>query len=358
MVDGQEVPTDMYLITQALERAAGAGVQIQIVADDDDYSPAGSALKVLDQVPNISVYYCVDGCFQQQAEVHTQTQDTREHVQHNKFMSIDRVLLQPRLITPAQGAGSTTYMPDIVLQMTSNWTNEMLSSHNFNSAVEFVRDQDMWVDYNAYWDALKTCATKTAHSCQSWPSSSLDFTTSSGRAVTVLPRQAGDPILSELGNITCPSEVDVVNNTWPGKHDTNDSRGRDIEQALLALTDPTQQLVPCDVRIVVERKDGNIASDLHDDFGPSAHCTSIQNPAGGADVAVTPAMHSKYILVDGTYNGTAGSMVFTGSETFSTPALLGNDNLWMNLEGAPGDPGTFNAYLNNFNDIFASTTPC
>lgn len=131
----------------------------------------------------------------------------------------------------------------------------------------------------------------------------------------------------------------------------------------------------CLVRIVVAAKVGIVEQNKLPADPPDlffAHCTGGEGIDGAAEApdadsgvdttkfGAIPRVHSKYLLIGGTFNDTAGArMVFTGSSTITDRSLRGgNDNTWVNLKGPVGDPKLYGAYQDNFSAMFANTPPC
>jgi hypothetical protein len=330
------VGSDVALIDQALVGAVNAGAIVKVVLDDEDWND--EPIRSLRTQPEMAGVFvrCVGGCF-----------SGAGNIQHNKFVLADRLLTVPR----APRAGQAGFALDTVLQMTSNWTDLQLNSHNWNSAIEIVGDKDLFEGYADYFYRLRNCAQRTTHHCTTDDASDSSFSTPTERRVSTFPRPNGDPVLTDLRDIGCPGTVDVAVNKWQ-----NDARGRSIEQALFDLT---QTKRPCTVRLVVPYKTGSesIVPRLKKDFPTTVHCSTAGT---GLDPRnVTPAVHSKYVLVAGTYHDVPGStMVFTGSETFGTDALRANDNIWFNVRHAPGNPDVYAQYEANFEQLWASTPPC
>jgi hypothetical protein len=110
-------------------------------------------------------------------------------------------------------------------------------------------------------------------------------------------------------------------------------------------------------------------------LAPTAHCTDGrddgEDPTGnGAETdepydvtSLVPTVHSKYILIRGTYKGQKDAMVVsTGSERFVNASLNRADETWMKLISSPRDnqdnAAVYAAYLANFNAMWASTPAC
>ncbi|WP_328540287.1 phospholipase D-like domain-containing protein [Streptomyces sp. NBC_00344] len=64
-------------------------------------------------------------------------------------------------------------------------------------------------------------------------------------------------------------------------------------------------------------------------------------------------MHSKYLLIDGMYDGTANKLVWTGSHNYSGPSLRENDEALLKVD----DSAYHDAYVSNFNAVKAAAVP-
>jgi hypothetical protein len=182
-------PTDMRLIANAMADAAAAGAHIQLLIDGRSFT--NGIVEELDSLDGIDVFRCgsgntYGGCYQY----------GYRHVQHNKFVIADTLLSVPRVeggIVNNQLAAAT--VSDVVLQMTSNWSNRQLNSHFFNSALEFVGDDSLYDGYEQYWTGLKNCSLQGGvdHTCgAATPTSS--FSGGTGQSIVTFPRTgSADP---------------------------------------------------------------------------------------------------------------------------------------------------------------------
>lgn len=64
-------------------------------------------------------------------------------------------------------------------------------------------------------------------------------------------------------------------------------------------------------------------------------------------------MHSKYLLIDGTYDGSVNKVLWTGSHNYTGPALRENDEALLKID----DSTVHDAYVANFNTVKAAASP-
>lgn len=348
--------TDVYLIAQAIQNAADSGAHVNIVMDDGDFNN-GVLDDWLKDVPRVTVRQCVGSCYRG---------PNGGHVMHNKFMIVDKALVQPRAFGGLAITSGVVTDSDIVLQMTSNWTNAQLDGHFFNSAVQFTQDEGLYDAYLAYWTGLDNCAkVPTVQTCGTQspvPSPVQSLSGSRGETASAFPRSSAssDPIKSVLNRIDCsltsPTLVDIAMNQWDSGDNRGDGPGG-IEDILTDMRDDG-----CVVRIVIPYDPSNVTilPVLKRDFPETTHCSDNESSSLSASLTTAvPAVHSKYMLISGSMDGVAGTrMVYTGSETFKEEARAFNDNAWVSLAVVPGNNGFYSQYEANFEHIWNSTPLC
>jgi hypothetical protein len=356
--------TDVEMIAQEIKAAGNAGATIRIVLDDDAFGnttgadPTEPLAKALDLLDGVEVYRCINACYVGDSTI------AGRRVNHNKFMLADTLLAEPRA-----GAGDVqadvAVVQNNVLQMTSNWTNNQLSSRLWNSAVEF-HDAALYTGYKGYWNSIYGCATQPSHTCGATYPQNNTWTGDLGKTrAWVFPR-VSDPILDSLQATSCAGPtagvVGLSASVWG-----DDVRGRGILGELQQLANNG-----CLVRVVVSATAEIVTSGQLPDPTQNplfqAHCTggsSAGNEIDDPDLdtspyAAFPRVHSKYLLISGTYSGTPDShMFFMGSDNLNKKSLSGgSDNTWVNLQRAPGDNRLYGSFEHNFDDMFANTAPC
>jgi phosphatidylserine/phosphatidylglycerophosphate/cardiolipin synthase-like enzyme len=90
----------------------------------------------------------------------------------------------------------------------------------------------------------------------------------------------------------------------------------------------------CEIHAVVNdaRTDQGIAEILSD---------------AGIPFTYFPRIHSKYFILDGTYEGIEGRWVWTGSQNFSGAGLTGNDNVILEI----ANPELYEAFLEDWSTL-------
>lgn len=319
---------DTRLIQTALRAASHRVRAIDVLVDSGHDR---SLWRSLGRLPHLSVRACDGACFHRGSGI-----------MHNKFLLVD----------------NTTWTPGIehvVLQLTANLTDAQLSNRNWNSGLQIAGDRALYDGYRHYFDQLWACAP----GCVGAPNPQ-DFSGSpgSGMSVNLFPRVDGaDPVLDELDALTdCSrdSEVDIAVNDW-----RMGGRGLEILDRLEQL-----QADGCRVRVIVQANEhAGIARVLPDSsLADAAHCTS-HGRAAVDRMRLSPRVHSKYVLLRGTFRGVAHStVVSTGSERFSGTSRVHDDETWLTLWAHPGhnpvNAAVYATYAANFDEMWSSTPVC
>jgi len=322
--------TDTQLIKRAIKDAAQRVHAINFLADGS-LEEDQTFWDDIDRVNHVNVKRCNHACFR-----------NGHALMHNKFMLVDNT-------TWTRGTERA------VLQMTSNWRNSQLSSRLWNSALQLWGDRQLYNGYRSYFDQMWACAPWCAGEPRP---QGFDGEPGSGVHVTLFPQKGvADPVLTELANVdSCAgSEVDIAMNGWEA-----DTRGMAILKQLEDLV-----TAGCVVRLVVQKSadELSIGSMLPATvLGPTAHCTDSREERTDT-TKLTPAVHSKYILIRGSFKGVKGStVVSTGSERFVNASLSRADETWLKVVSTPSrnqdNAAVYAAYLANFDAMWASTPPC
>ncbi|MEV7202534.1 phospholipase D-like domain-containing protein [Streptomyces griseoluteus] len=309
----------------ALVGAYGRGVNIKIVADD--YMPTSNIQKttadlaaVLGSDPAALSYVllCHGGCIE-----HDTAGDI---INHDKFY----------LFTSTSGTS------DVLVQSSANMISATSGVNGginaWNNALTVVDQPDI---YQAYVDRFT--AMKAAQ--MSGKASSVDYTTATGtNAVTgtsakayFFPQQdpTEDVVLGILGNVDCSTGGSV----HLAMYDLKDVA---VAQKLKSLDD-----AGCTVHVVY--------TDQGTSDDNALNALSACGPHSGVAVyrfakTAPPAamLHSKYLLVDAGYLGTASQIVWTGSVNYTTQSLHANDEALLKYSGTPA---VFNAYQSNYTTL-------
>lgn len=219
-------------------------------------------------------------------------------------------------------AFSHTYKSrNVVVQASGNATGGMYNQYNDGYTMV---DAKLYAAYREYfYDLLKHV-----------PNANYYRTYNAGfRSVTFFPKASGsDPIADILDKVSC----------------TGGTRIR-MSSGLFTRTGITSRLTRlddkgCDVKIV------------SGSYGEAAvESLSRPGPNGGVSVryftqSQTKRAHSKYLLIDGMYNGARRKMVWTGSHSYTSDALRWNDEAMVTINHA----WTYDRYLENWNRVYAA----
>lgn len=287
-------------MTEPFIAAHERGVDVRFVLDRDnvdangDHNAAISALRAA--LPADRVVLCRDG--------QTTGACIGGKINHNKFFLFSEL---------ADGSRH------VVVQSSANLTKAQLRA--WNNMVVIRDDAKLYDAYLKYWDDLRA---QKLNPNYYW--SAKGDTKTKGY---FFPRQSGDTIEAVLGNVECAggTKVRVGMAIW--------TKGRlNLAHALVGL-----------------RKKGCVVEAV---IGPSVDADIVKTlKAGGAKVywfetATGESIHSKYLLVDGRYNGGAGArIVWTGSHNYTTSALRNNDETLLKLE----DPAIHAAFTANWSKM-------
>ncbi|MGV9880926.1 phospholipase D-like domain-containing protein [Streptomyces sp. NPDC003006] len=326
-------------IVDALVAAKKRGVHVQVLLDETSKSdrPTNNSFPRLMQALGTSksrpsfVTLCPTGksCLG----------DPRydKSIMHNKFW----------LFSQVKGAR------DVVVQTTSNSTP---SAHTkfFNDALLLPNNPAM---YDAYADYFADMLGKR---WQDW-----DYrTVSSGRYKTYFfPRNGTvnetDTMYSVMNNIKC---------TY--KDSAGVTRRTKVRAAIFKITRKqiADKLVSlkkagCDVSILYAETDSAKSQggtpgtweQLHKSGGPSVRCyNDDRDPLRPGSKLTTPyIIHSKYLLIDGMYDGKRNKVSFTGSQNYTAPALRENDEAIVKVD----DDSVHDTYRSHFNRTRAVAWP-
>ncbi|WP_327694864.1 phospholipase D-like domain-containing protein [Streptomyces sp. NBC_00459] len=319
-------------LAQALADARGRGVAVQVMLDessvsdnDDDPSyPVLSSALGTDLTQDSFVGLCPvnKSCLGQPAQ--------GASINHNKFWLFSRL----------DGASN------VVVQSSANMTPSSYSRF-WNDAYVLPNNTAIYTAYSNYFTELAG---------KDWANWQYSSTTSSPYKAYFFPRPANDPspgdtITAVLDNVTC---------TYTESGTTKHTKVRvgmfkltrlAVAQKLVAL-----QKAGCQVDIVYSETDSGSSSGtwetLHASGGPALRCYNWDDD-GNANTAAR-IIHSKYLLIEGKYDGTASQKVlWTGSHNYSGPALTKNDEALLKVDSNTDH----DAYVTAFNAAKAAAVP-
>ncbi|MCP2335559.1 phospholipase D-like domain-containing protein [Actinomadura rupiterrae] len=223
---------------------------------------------------------------------------------HNKFYAFSR----------------TFDSRNVVVQTSGNATGGMYAT--YNDAYTLV-DSKLYRAYRWYFYALAKHRSNGNFYRQVW---------SGKRAVSFFPKANGDPIVDVLNRVQC----------WRGTKIRLSSgifSRTEVAQALARLDDQG-----CDVQVVAATFSSSTLKAL---AKPGRH--------GGANVhyftgSSANKAHSKYLLIDGYYNGKRHRLILTGSHSYTVDALRHNDEAMLALM----DSSAYSRYTANFAKVFGA----
>ncbi|MYS08311.1 hypothetical protein GTW71_18140 [Streptomyces sp. SID6041] len=356
LVDGAEagssIRISLYLfhsvyLANKLGDAHKRGVTVQVVVDADSRSTGLETLKTRLADPAGAPGSWVRTCKPEEAclalDPGTTAADpngTYDNVNHNKFFLFSRT----------RGKGDVA-VDDVVVQGSGNLTSQDTDDW-WNDALTVVGNAELFTAYRGYFDDLAAAAVGQIPQVAEYA-----HDTQAGKAkVYFFPRSGTDTVVNILGTVAPVGTPDSCGGNSPG-FGTADGRTRiRIAQGHTTRPDVAKKLwelanAGCDIEIVYRSLDnwttddkpmGQVANWLTRPVTGKGRITLHQldnDKRGGSD------SHTKYLLIEGTYNGGPNKkIVFTGSHTYTTTALRYNDETLLKYE----DATVFDAYVGNF----------
>ncbi|KUO22339.1 phospholipase D-like domain-containing protein [Streptomyces dysideae] len=235
---------------------------------------------------------------------------------------------------------------NVVVQTSSNMTPSSYSRF-WNDAYVVANNSAVYTAYRNYFGKLVG---------QDWENWAYSYTTSSPYKVYFYPRPATDPspgdtITGVLDNVTCTY-------TENGTSKSTKVRVGMFKLTRLAVARKLVELKQngCSVDIVYSVTDSGSSSGtwetLHASGGPTLRCYNWDDD--NDSTTASRIIHSKYLLIEGKYNGTTGQKVlWTGSHNYSGPALTKNDEALMKVDSNTAH----DAYVANFTTVKAAAVP-
>jgi hypothetical protein len=213
---------------------------------------------------------------------------------------------------------------NVVVQASANFTKTQ--TELWNNLVIVRDDAALHAGYLQYWTDLKAQKLNPNYY-------TVVDGTSNVRAY-FFPRESGDTVGGVLDNANCP--------------------GTNLRLAMAIFTTGRQNIA--DKLVSLKKAGCSVEAVLGTGAAPEIISTL---ESGGVNVlpfeAVTgESVHSKYLLIDGTYNGAADrKLVWTGSHNYSDNALRDNDETLLKVD----DAAVFDAFLDNWLKLKTAATP-
>ncbi|WP_185921646.1 phospholipase D-like domain-containing protein [Streptomyces sp. WAC06614] len=347
---GSEINGSVYLITDggvrsALVAAKQRGVKVKVIVDGDavaDVDPdsgkaTGSEYSALAAAGGLGTDPSADS-WVMACPAHRGCIGNRDlgggddgAINHNKFFLFSKV-------------GATE---NVVFQTSANLTTSQ-RRNLYNNAVTLPDNgSGLYAAYRNYWQDLQTygsSGTGLAHYYKTQDSGPYKtyFFPRQEKAGTTYSTDAGtDTVVSLLGNLDCAGGT-----------------GR-VRIGMYAFTRPQVadklvelQAAGCRVELLHNGEEGNLGTTVQNTIagklGYVARCAGTATDSGGASRTI--GIHSKYLLVEGTYLGVPNrKLVFTGSHNYTFPNLRSHDETLLKID----NPAVHDAFAANFESLKA-----
>ncbi|GAA3786768.1 hypothetical protein GCM10023083_23380 [Streptomyces phyllanthi] len=345
---GSEIRLSMYVFRSVwlageLEKAANRGVSVQVIVDSESRltnqqsNPAHDALTAA-LGTDISAGSWLLTCEENQACLaqDPNPDDAYTTVNHNKFFLFSE--------TTGSATGGTP-VRNVVVQSSSNLTAWDLQTA-WNDAMIVAGNTTLYGAYSDYFDDLLAAGTGQIPQVLDHP-----VDTQAGAAKLYLfPRATTDPVVNILNTVDNPVGDNAVCHGNSSGYGTSDGRTV-IRLAMHQITrvevakklwelDNAGCYVDIVYRYLDEMSSGAVVEQLK---RPTAYGGIVLHELD--DDTDATATHSKYLLVEGTYNGAANQkIVFTGSHPYTVRGLQGNDEALLKY----ADATVHDAYRLNF----------
>ncbi|MFJ3788638.1 phospholipase D-like domain-containing protein [Kitasatospora sp. NPDC090091] len=350
---GAEINGSIYLFTDggvssALIAAKQRGVKVKVIVDGDavpDFEPGsnppkatGSEYSALAAPAALGTDLAADSwvlaCPSTRGCIGNRVLSASDDgaINHNKFFLFSRV-------------GVTD---NVVFQTSANLTTSQ-RKNLFNNAVT-VPDggSGLYSAYRAYWQDLATNGASGAglatyyRTQQSGPYKTYFFPRKESAGSTYDNDASTDTVVSLLDNVDCAGGATRIR---IGMYAFTRVQ---VADKLVAL-----KQAGCGVELLHNGESGNLGSAVQDALTGrldlAARCQG--SAANGDGTARTIGIHSKYLLIEGTYLGSANrKVVFTGSHNYTFPNLRSHDETLLKID----DAGVYDAFRANFEKIKAS----
>ncbi|MGW2473446.1 phospholipase D-like domain-containing protein [Streptomyces sp. NPDC001665] len=321
-------------VAQALVDAHERGVGVRMVLDestvssrtsDPSYGLLRDALGT-DSSQNSFVTLCPEGksCLGRP--------EFGTSINHNKFW----------LFSQVDGAS------DVVLQTSSNMSPSAYSAF-WNDAYVVAYNSGIYQAYSGYFSAL------VGQDWENWRYTSSSWSPYKAYFFPYYPGTGNskDTIWNTLDNVTCTYTQDGATKHTKVRVAMFKFTRQGVADKLVEL-----KKAGCSVELVYTSTDSKDATGtagtwetLHSASGFSPVCyydDHDNDPATAARI-----VHSKYLLIDGKYDGSVNKVLWTGSHNYSGPALRENDEALLKVD----DSAAHDAYVANFNAVKAAARP-
>ncbi|MCX4539494.1 phospholipase D-like domain-containing protein [Streptomyces sp. NBC_01565] len=346
---GAEIHGSMYLFTDggvsnALISAKQRGVKVRLIVDgdavaatDENGKATGSEYPALAAPTGLGTDLAADSwvlaCPATRGCVGNRNLGGGDDgaINHNKFLLFSKV-------------GATD---NVVFQTSANLTTSQ-RRNLFNNAVT-VPDagSGLYASYLAYWHDLRGYGASGSglatyyKTADAGPYKTYFFPRQEKAGTTYSTDPGTDTVVSLLNNVDCAGGSTRIR---IGMYAFTRSQ---VADKLVRLKD-----AGCGVELLHNGEDGNLGSAVRDALAGrldhAARCAGTATDAAGATRAI--GIHSKYLLIEGTYLGGANrKLVFTGSHNYTYPNLRSHDETLLKIDNA----AVYDAFAANFESIKA-----
>ncbi|MBT2406478.1 hypothetical protein J7I97_30490 [Streptomyces sp. ISL-87] len=347
---GAEINGSMYLFTDggvsnALISAKNRGVKVKLIVDGDAVADVGengkatgSEYSTLAAATGLGTDLGADSwvlaCPATRGCVGNRNLGGGDDgaINHNKFLLFSKV-------------GSTD---NVVFQTSANLTTSQ-RRNLFNNAVTIPdAGSGLYASYLAYWQDLRTYGASGDglatyyKTTDAGPYKTYFFPRQEKAGTTYSTDASTDTVVSLLNNVDCASGSTKIR---IGMYAFTRSQ---VADKLVQLKG-----AGCHVELLHNGEDGNLGSTVQDTIAGRldyvAKCAGTATDAAGATRDI--GIHSKYMLIEGTYLGGANrKLVFTGSHNYTYPNLRSHDETLLKIDNA----SAYDVFTANFEAIKAS----
>ncbi|MGS2591386.1 phospholipase D-like domain-containing protein [Streptomyces hebeiensis] len=332
-----EINGSVYLFTDssvatALTAAKDRGVKVKVIVDGDALSNDGTQYDVLKAAlgTDLSADSWVLACPASRGCVAGRTlHDTHTgSINHNKFFLFSK-------------AGATE---KVVFQTSANLTTTQRKRYYNNAVTVPDAGSGLYAAYRAYWGDLRDkgsagSGTDNYYLTQQSGPYKTYFFPRKETSGTYDTNPGTDTVVSLLKNVDCADGATQIR----------------IGMYAFTRVQVADKLVElkkagCRVDVVHNGESGNIGtkvqSALTGKITTLSRCAGTFVDSDGAAQAI--GIHSKYMLIEGTYlGGTKRKLVFTGSHNYTFPNLRANDETLLKIDNA----AVYDSYKANFESM-------
>ncbi|WP_327281120.1 MULTISPECIES: phospholipase D-like domain-containing protein [unclassified Streptomyces] len=348
-VPGSSIKVSMYVLGSdwlagRLSAAHLRGVNVEVLLDSESlkhYAGSGTYGKLADglaQKTGTSGASWVRVCAEHQACLAKDPNpaDGYYGVNHNKFL----------LFSSTTGSATGTVpVHDVVVQTSANqtaWDRQKA----WNDALTVVENPELYSAYAGYFGALTAAQADPSKQTSDYPT---EYQAGKAKAY-FFPRSDSDVILNILNTVDDPVSGRPACHGNSAGYGTTDGRTviriamhqitrAEVAKKLWELDD-----AGCYVDIVYRKLD-NSGTAIADQLAKPTRFGGITLHKLDDDAEGRTATHSKYLLIEGTYQGLPDQkIVFTGSHPYTVSGLVSNDEALLKYQ----DAAVHDAYRENF----------